>query len=690
MKQRFRSRLFRSGLVMMILSLALVGPTGAIALFQQIGNDASPASGHAAIVAQGVSFLPEGSAAWRIVEDTAEPLDVAVPETRALGFTVAVNDGVLVNDYSFGAQTRVAAGEAAFNASGVAQQRASISGGNAPYLRIGLVPASEASDAGGDRLVYSGNGFTAPQGRRDIDLLRDVLQQGDESRVGAGTAPSLVHIINGSATIDTGNDTFDLAAGESADVDGEFAVIANQNDTVFVAAIIGAEVPAMPRFSGSLTLDIRACPAGITGDQLRANAANGSDAGFSECEPLEDAYRDGVRINLNLPDGERLRLNEAEETDEPGVVVWEPLVFGDYVLGRVTEFPDGYGDYLITDGNLGVVQRGNFTIDRNNLDFYRVVYLLQEPVADGALTVNYFSCTVDSMNEWSPDACEPMDGGTDTELIINNDASQTLADADQLDTGVYQWSDLPVATTDSPMSADTGSYLIAFEPNQNTAPPDTNVTVEGAEWMEGAGAYQFKLTPSQPNATVNYYYTTIGEVQTTGTLQVVGVVCPDADSTDAECDANGTIALPDVTVTVLEAGDVLTPATAEIYGDAYVWPNLAFGLTWVLSADNIELPAGYSLARIANTNTGETGNEVSHVFGPSTYTVFAVYLIQDEAADDDSDGLSNDDETNIHGTDPQDPDTDGDCFSDGLEVTSGTDPLDDADFPANGSCDINA
>ncbi|MEZ4496046.1 MAG: hypothetical protein R2845_04535 [Thermomicrobiales bacterium] len=67
-----------------LLSAALVGPTGAFALLQQIGNDASPASGHAGIVAQGVSFLPDGNAAWRIVQDTAEPLDVAVPETRAL------------------------------------------------------------------------------------------------------------------------------------------------------------------------------------------------------------------------------------------------------------------------------------------------------------------------------------------------------------------------------------------------------------------------------------------------------------------------------------------------------------------------------------------------------------------------------------------------------------------------------
>ncbi|MBI3986525.1 MAG: hypothetical protein HY343_06375, partial [Lentisphaerae bacterium] len=50
-------------------------------------------------------------------------------------------------------------------------------------------------------------------------------------------------------------------------------------------------------------------------------------------------------------------------------------------------------------------------------------------------------------------------------------------------------------------------------------------------------------------------------------------------------------------------------------------------------------------------------------------------------ADSDGDGLSDLTETDIYGTDPNDPDTDGDGFWDGVEVAWGSNPLDAGDYP---------
>ena len=49
-----------------------------------------------------------------------------------------------------------------------------------------------------------------------------------------------------------------------------------------------------------------------------------------------------------------------------------------------------------------------------------------------------------------------------------------------------------------------------------------------------------------------------------------------------------------------------------------------------------------------------------------------------EVVDTDEDGLTDDDEVNVHGTDPELFDTDGDEVGDGDEIDAGTDPLDPA------------
>jgi len=55
--------------------------------------------------------------------------------------------------------------------------------------------------------------------------------------------------------------------------------------------------------------------------------------------------------------------------------------------------------------------------------------------------------------------------------------------------------------------------------------------------------------------------------------------------------------------------------------------------------------------------------------------------------DTDDDGLTDGEEVHDTHTDPLDPDTDGDCAKDGAEVDAGTDPLDSSSTPAGATCD---
>jgi len=99
---------------------------------------------------------------------------------------------------------------------------------------------------------------------------------------------------------------------------------------------------------------------------------------------------------------------------------------------------------------------------------------------------------------------------------------------------------------------------------------------------------------------------------------------------------------------------------------------------------------GHSLQRTQDTNSSANDWVCADPASPTNNTPASASLAATTlcaSADTDGDGLSNDDETNIHGTDPNDADSDDDSLNDGDEVNiHGTDPL-DPDSDDDGLCD---
>ncbi|MBD3635987.1 MAG: T9SS type A sorting domain-containing protein [Crocinitomicaceae bacterium] len=112
----------------------------------------------------------------------------------------------------------------------------------------------------------------------------------------------------------------------------------------------------------------------------------------------------------------------------------------------------------------------------------------------------------------------------------------------------------------------------------------------------------------------------------------------------------------------------------------------------------VTFPGGTFTSTPVGLNINSTSGEIDFSLStPGLYTVTYLtngtcpnssnFIIDYAVIDSDGDGLTDCDESNIYGTDPNDPDTDSDGLSDGIEVlVAGTNPL-NADSDNDGLCD---
>lgn len=158
------------------------------------------------LLVRGDAELPGGQMAWRVVDDVAEVGGDAGFQRRSLGFTVntSIFADLLVTDEVTGSAYRLASEEAAFVSEGTMQRRESLGETPEQYLRLGLVHAALATDAGGDRLVYAGPAFAIPSGTVTLALERMDLNAGDMAHANPGPGHVLILVLQGEVELEEG------------------------------------------------------------------------------------------------------------------------------------------------------------------------------------------------------------------------------------------------------------------------------------------------------------------------------------------------------------------------------------------------------------------------------------------------------------------------------------------------------
>jgi hypothetical protein len=162
---------------------------------------------------------------------------------------------------------RVAPGEALLVTAGTRQMRASMTDHSVKYLSLELVPAAEADQLVGGKLLFKTAAFVAPTGDRDIDLVRDVLTQAEETIIpDSGQATVILASEGAIDVVPAGGRMTTLQAGEAGVFQGELHISRaaasgnadkpllaaltepmNQGTSspraAFVAGVIGVEIP---------------------------------------------------------------------------------------------------------------------------------------------------------------------------------------------------------------------------------------------------------------------------------------------------------------------------------------------------------------------------------------------------------------------------------------------------------------
>jgi hypothetical protein len=669
--------LIRPAIAVFALVFAFISTLGLVSarLFQEQQSDApSPANGHAAVIAQGVSPMPAGEVAWDVTRASApKPMDE--PDDRSLGFILAEEDALQLVDRDTDAQTRLAAGEAAFIAQGAQQVQFSLSDGPVRYYRLSLLPAAEVGDDSGDNPVFTSESFAAPDGNRDIDLVRDVLEEDEETELnlGTGEAPALLLVTSGAVEILSVDDPAAqptlVTAGQATTVADDVTIRATDPEgAAFVAVVIGPEVPPVPRQTttsagtpspelASLTVQALNCPVAYEGDDFADDCT----------EPLA-----GIEYRLIIPATE---FSVEGTTDDAGELTFEDLGENTYTLlgGVPAEFAvqpvecfDETGPFS-TEPTYSEIPGATLEIEAGDA-ITCAWYVIPEDLQGemGTIAVSVKLC---------PAADTPIDMCEFAEL----NGTITLTGPVFLSTGPE--SDVPVEIhgVSYVWGEDGGLPLGEYFLNVDAQAP-AGATLDHVAGSAGSGLAGFSVTidANNPSAILTVVYV---ETDDQNQIDTDGDGLTDAEEAEIGTDPTN----PDTDEDGLFDGEEVREGGTGTDSTAYDTDGDGFG-------DNQEVVNGSApLDPSSVPATGEPGGDSDGDL--LTDAEEAEIGTDPNSPDTDGDGLTDFAEVGFEpgsstGTDPLNPDTDGDGVSDGAEINNGTDPNDPSSAAGESSSQI--
>jgi len=382
-----------------LAALFLAVPALVAAMAQGFGPAGpSPATGHAAVVAHGVISMPDGNGRWHVTERTAEvggaPIDVTVP-----AFFIAEGTPILVTNMTTNERQRLASGETTLVLPGD-QVTVETFGAPDSFLVAQLTTGDQPPLADSSRGVFTSAGFPTTAGDRDMDLLRDVIAEGEAMVVPAGAIPTMVYVYRGEVAVASANDETGLRAGEAGTFAGDLQIQAVADGSIVYVAYVGASVPAAAVATPAATPP----PATPVSTPLPATPAPATpppppptEAPPTEVPPPDTADDDGD--GLTNPQEAQIGTDPANpDTDEDGISDGQEVsVYGTNPLVQDTD------DDLLYDGGELV-----YTSDPLNPDTDG------DGISDGAEVYIYETNPVvaDTDGDGTPDGVE-INTGTD-------------------------------------------------------------------------------------------------------------------------------------------------------------------------------------------------------------------------------------------------------------------------------------